>query len=95
MRQKIQVFKETTQMKKQIFLTMITALGLKSNINSVGLMDTDFDSEVLFVLTYLYLKDTKKYRNAVFELLINNILSLLHNAERHLLDFPYRRCSEE
>ncbi len=48
LRQKIQVFKESTQTKKQVFLTMITALGLKSNIHSVGLVDNDFASEVLF-----------------------------------------------
>jgi AAA+ ATPase superfamily predicted ATPase len=48
LRQKIQIFKETTQTKKQVFLTMITALGLKSNINSVGLVDNDFDNEILF-----------------------------------------------
>ena len=48
LRQKIQVFRETTQTKKQVFLTMITALGLKSNIHSVGLVDNDFDSEILF-----------------------------------------------
>lgn len=46
--QKIQVFRESTQTKKQIFLTLITALGLKSNIHSVGLVDNDFASEILF-----------------------------------------------
>ena len=48
LRSKIQVFRETTQTKKQIFLTMITSLGLKSNINSVGLIDNDFDADILF-----------------------------------------------
>lgn len=48
LRQKVQIFKETTQTKKQVFLTMITALGLKSNIHSVGLVDNDFGSEILF-----------------------------------------------
>lgn len=48
LRQKIQVFKESTQTKKQVFLTLITALGLKSNIHSVGLVDSDFASKVLF-----------------------------------------------
>ncbi len=41
-------FKAATQTKKQVFLTLITALGLQSNIHSVGLMDNDFDSAVLF-----------------------------------------------
>jgi len=49
LRQKIHIFKETTQTKKQVFLTLITALGLKSNIHSVGLVDNDFVSEVLFL----------------------------------------------
>lgn len=48
LRNKIQVFKEATQTKKQIFLTMITSLGLKSNMHSVGLVDNDFDSDILF-----------------------------------------------
>ncbi|MFK7946216.1 MAG: ATP-binding protein [Saprospiraceae bacterium] len=48
LRQKIQVFRETTQTKKQVFLTLITALGLKSNIHSVGLVDVNLDSEILF-----------------------------------------------
>ena len=39
LRNKILVFKEATQTKKQIFLTMITSLGLKSNMHSVGLVD--------------------------------------------------------
>ena len=48
LRQKVQVFKETTETKKQVFLTLITALGLKPNIHSVGLVDDDLDSAVLF-----------------------------------------------
>lgn len=48
LKDKIQVFKESTQTKKQVFLTMITANGLKSNIHSVGLVDNHFDADALF-----------------------------------------------
>lgn len=48
LRTKVQTFKEITQTKKQVFLTFITALGLKSNIHSVGLVSNDFGAEVLF-----------------------------------------------
>ncbi|MFK7934112.1 MAG: ATP-binding protein [Saprospiraceae bacterium] len=48
LRDKKQIFRETTQTKKQIFLTLITAFGLKSNINSIGLVDSQFASDILF-----------------------------------------------
>lgn len=48
LQEKIQVFKESTKTNKQVFLTFITALGLKSNINSIGLVDNDFDATILF-----------------------------------------------
>ena len=49
LRTKIQVFRERTKTKKQIFLNLITVQGLKSNIHSLGLVDNAFDSEILFV----------------------------------------------
>jgi len=48
LQEKIQIFKETTKTNKQVFLTFITALGLNSNINSIGLVDNDFDATILF-----------------------------------------------
>lgn len=48
LRTKIQVFKDITQTKKQVFLTVMTSLGLKANIHSIGLVDNHFDSNVLF-----------------------------------------------
>ena len=48
LRKKIETFREVTKTKKQIFLTLITALGLKSNTNSIGLIDQDFSAEILF-----------------------------------------------
>jgi AAA+ ATPase superfamily predicted ATPase len=48
LREKVQIFKETTQTRKQVFLTMITAFGLKQNIHSIGLIDNDFEAEILF-----------------------------------------------
>lgn len=48
LRQKVQLFKEATQTPKQVFLTMLTATGLKTNMYSTGLVDTAFDMEILF-----------------------------------------------
>lgn len=48
LRNKIQAFREVTKTKKQIFLTLITSLGLKPNVHSIGLVDQDFSSEILF-----------------------------------------------
>ena len=48
LRDKIQIFKEASKTKKQVFLTFISALGLKSNIHSIGLVDNDFDGEIFF-----------------------------------------------
>ena len=46
--EKIQLFKASTKTPKQVFLTFITALGLKENIHSIGLVDNHFDAQVLF-----------------------------------------------
>lgn len=48
LREKMQVFRETTKTKKQIFLTLITSMGLKQNVHSIGLVDSDFSSDILF-----------------------------------------------
>jgi hypothetical protein len=48
LKEKIQIFREVTKTKKQIFLTLITALGLKSNKYSLGLIDQDFSAEIFF-----------------------------------------------
>jgi hypothetical protein len=48
LREKIRVFQESTQTKKQIFLTLITTFGLRHNKYSVGLISSDFDINVLF-----------------------------------------------
>lgn len=45
---KVQRFRELSQTKKHIFLTMITARGMVSNVHSVGLVDLDFDADILF-----------------------------------------------
>jgi len=48
LQQKIQIFREATKTKKQIFLTLITGLGLKPNIHSIGLVDQDFSADIFF-----------------------------------------------
>ena len=48
LKEKIQTFREVTKTKKQIFLTLISALGLKSNTHSLGLVDQDFSAEIFF-----------------------------------------------
>lgn len=48
LRQKISVFRTTTNTKKQLVLTLITTFGLKSNKHSLGLVEQDFSMEILF-----------------------------------------------
>lgn len=48
LRERIQVFRETTKTKKQIFLTFISVFGIKPNINSIGLVDNSLEAEVFF-----------------------------------------------
>ena len=47
-RNKIAIFKETTQTKKQVFLTMITTFGIKQNTYSLGLVDSSLTMDELF-----------------------------------------------
>ena len=48
LRQKIQIFKESTKSRKQIFLTFISVFGLKPNIHSTGLVHHDLNAKALF-----------------------------------------------
>lgn len=48
LREKVQIFRETTKTRKQLFLTFISVFGLKPNIHSVGLIDNSYEAEILF-----------------------------------------------
>lgn len=48
LRQKIGVFRAATQTKKQLLLTLISTFGIQENANSIGLIDTSFNMDVLF-----------------------------------------------
>ncbi len=48
LRNKIQIFRQSSKTRKQVFLTLISTFGLKQNMHSVGLVDNDLDLEVLF-----------------------------------------------
>ena len=47
--QKISVFKATTKTNKQIFLTLISAFGLKHNQHSLGLVERVLGLDDLFL----------------------------------------------
>ena len=49
LREKISVFKDMTQTRKQIFLNLLTTFGLKSNEHSIGLIDKALTMDILFV----------------------------------------------
>ena len=48
MRDKMEIFRKTTKTKKQLFWTIISTFGLVANEHSLGLIDTDFDMDILF-----------------------------------------------
>lgn len=48
LRDKITIFKEITQTRKQIFLNLLTTFGLKQNEHSLGLIDKAMTMAVLF-----------------------------------------------
>lgn len=48
LRDKIRIFQETTNTKKQIQLTLITTFGLKQNKYSLGLVSNDFGMDIFF-----------------------------------------------
>jgi uncharacterized protein len=49
LRDKITIFKETTQTHKQVFLNLLTTFGLKQNEHSLGLIDKALTMDALFV----------------------------------------------
>lgn len=48
LRDKITIFKEITQTRKQVFLNLLTTFGLKQNEHSIGLIDKAMTMDVLF-----------------------------------------------
>ena len=48
LRNKIGVFRQETNTRKSVFLTMITTFGLKTNSYSAGLVQNDLRMDVLF-----------------------------------------------
>ncbi len=48
LRRKRAVFIELTKTRKQVFLTLITSFGLIPNQHSIGLIDQDFNMDILF-----------------------------------------------
>jgi len=44
----LDIFEETTQTKKQLFLTMITTFGMSENEHSLGLIDQVLTIDDLF-----------------------------------------------
>ncbi|MFZ4477572.1 MAG: hypothetical protein ACOYPR_20425 [Saprospiraceae bacterium] len=48
LREKMTIFRELTQTRKQLFLNLLTTFGLKPNEHSIGLIDKDLTMEVLF-----------------------------------------------
>jgi len=48
MRQKMQIFRKSTKTKKQLFWTVISTFGVTHNQHSIGLIDTDFNMNILF-----------------------------------------------
>jgi AAA+ ATPase superfamily predicted ATPase len=49
LREKLRLFRETTQTRKYLMLTMITTYGLKHNMHSLGLVEKGIALEELFV----------------------------------------------
>jgi uncharacterized protein len=48
LREKVALFKRLTQTQKQVFLTLVTTFGIKTNEHSLGLVDNDLALNVLF-----------------------------------------------
>jgi hypothetical protein len=48
LRQKRSVFTQVSKTRKQVFITLITALGLQPNAHSIGLVDNALDLDTLF-----------------------------------------------
>ncbi len=50
LREKVTIFKESTQTRKQVFLNLLTTFGLKHNEHSLGLIDKALTMDVLFAI---------------------------------------------
>jgi uncharacterized protein len=48
LREKVSLFKILSKTKKQVFLTLVTTFGIKTNEHSLGLIDNDMAMDVLF-----------------------------------------------
>jgi uncharacterized protein len=48
LREKVSLFKRLTQTQKQVFLTLVTTFGIKTNEHSLGLIDNDLSMNILF-----------------------------------------------
>jgi len=48
LRRKMSTFIDLSKTRKQVFITLITTFGLKSNQHSIGLIDNDFSMDILF-----------------------------------------------
>lgn len=48
LREKVGLFKLLSKTKKQVFLTLVTTFGIKTNEHSLGLIDNDMAMDVLF-----------------------------------------------
>lgn len=48
LREKVALFKRLTKTQKQVFLTLVTTFGVKTNEHSLGLIDNDLSMDVLF-----------------------------------------------
>jgi len=48
MHERIETFRQVTKTKKHIFLSFLTAFSIKSNENSLGLVDNNLEAGVLF-----------------------------------------------
>jgi hypothetical protein len=48
LREKIAIFQRVSKTKKHIFLTLISTFGIKHNAHSLGLVDRQFDIDILF-----------------------------------------------
>lgn len=49
LRERIALFKMRTKTRKQVFLTIISTFGLKSNIHSIGLVNQEITMDALFI----------------------------------------------
>jgi uncharacterized protein len=48
LREKVALFKRLSKTQKQVFLTLVTTFGIKTNEQSIGLIDNDLSMNILF-----------------------------------------------